>query len=322
MNHSIHYNFDHFFDRFEKCHQPGSSSYMLQSATGTGQISRFNPRSELEIVMSDYKLNHNQEIRLASLTPMIEFGYCYEGSREMSVPGARQAFMPAHWSLQLINASEARLAFDKAEPYRMLGIGMSVGVFHHFMTSIAGVQKVDFTRLLGGKSYRLLQEKPPASASALLHHITAGLRDGTMNNIELEYTVLELLELALNTFFEGKEGRTGLSQETQMRVGEARRIILEQMDNPPSLLQLSRMVGLNDYKLKVAFKKMYGNTIFGYLREKRMEQALKLLQAGKFNVMEVSCAVGYSNPSHFAETFCKKFGINPSALLRENALRG
>lgn len=142
-----------------------------------------------------------------------------------------------------------------------------------------------------------------------------------MNNIELEYTVLELLELALRTFLEGKEERIGISQETQLRVGEARRIILEQMDNPPSLLQLSRMVGLNDYKLKVGFKEMYGNTIFGYLREKRMEQALKLLQAGKSNVIEVSCAVGYSNPSHFAEAFRKKFGVNPSALLRENSSR-
>lgn len=98
-----------------------------------------------------------------------------------------------------------------------------------------------------------------------------------MNHIELEYTVLELLELALRTLIEGKEERTGLSRETQLRVGEARRIILE--------------------------------------------QALKLLQAGKSNVIEVSYAVGYSNPSHFAERFRKKFGVNPSALLCENSSR-
>ncbi|ETT74504.1 AraC family transcriptional regulator [Paenibacillus sp. FSL R7-277] len=321
MNNSIQYNFNHFFEKFEGGHQAGSSSYMLHPTTGIGQVLRLYPRSELEMVMSDYKLYQNHDIRLDSLAPMVEFGYCYEGSREISVPGARQEFMPANWSLQLINTSEARLELGQAQSFRMLGIGMSVGVFHHFMTSIGGVQKADFNSLLGGKSYRLLQEKPPASASASLHHIAASLRDGTMNNIELEYTVLELLELALRTFLEGKEERIGLSQETQLRVGEARRIILQQMDNPPSLLQLSRMVGLNDYKLKVGFKEMYGNTIFGYLREKRMEQALKLLQAGKSNVIEVSCAVGYSNPSHFAEAFRKKFGVNPSALLRENSSR-
>jgi AraC-like DNA-binding protein len=317
MNTSIQYNFNHFFDKFQAESEAGSSSCVLHPKAGMGKISRFYPRPELEMVMSDYKLHQNQEVQLDSLVPMVELGYCYEGDREMRLPGACHEFKPGNWSLQLINTSEVRLEFGKKRPIQMLGIGMSVTVFHHFMTSIGGVKKADFDSLLGGKSYRLLQEKPEASASAALHHIATSLTDGTMSNIELECTMLELLMLAFRTYLEAKEERPGLSKETQLRIGEARRIMLERMDRPPSLLQLSRMVGLNDYKLKVGFKEMYGNTVFGYLREQRMELALKLLQAGKSNVIEVSCAVGYSNPSHFAETFRKKFGVNPSALLRD-----
>lgn len=117
MNNSIQYNFNHFFEKFEGGHQAGSSSYMLHPTTGIGQVLRLYPRSELEMVMSDYKLYQNHDIRLDSLAPMVEFGYCYEGSREISVPGARQEFMPANWSLQLINTPEARLSWAKHNPF-------------------------------------------------------------------------------------------------------------------------------------------------------------------------------------------------------------
>ncbi|WP_249664415.1 helix-turn-helix transcriptional regulator, partial [Lysinibacillus sp. D4B1_S16] len=74
------------------------------------------------------------------------------------------------------------------------------------------------------------------------------------------------------------------------------------------LMELSRLIGLNDFKLKKGFKEMYGTTVFGYLREKRLEQASLLLQNGTMNVMEVANAVGCSNPSHFAEVRKEKYG--------------
>lgn len=57
-------------------------------------------------------------------------------------------------------------------------------------------------------------------------------------------------------------------------------ILLERMAEPPSLLELSRLIGLNDYKLKTGFKEMYGTTVFGYLREQRLEKAYRLLMEG------------------------------------------
>ncbi|MNI51276.1 Regulatory protein PchR [compost metagenome] len=86
------------------------------------------------------------------------------------------------------------------------------------------------------------------------------------------------------------------------------------MEDPPSLLELSRLVGLNDYKLKIGFKNEYGNTVFGYLREKRMEHALYLLQKGDISVSRAASLVGYANFSHFAEVFRKYYGFNPSEI--------
>lgn len=109
-----------------------------------------------------------------------------------------------------------------------------------------------------------------------------------------------------------------LSKNEMQKIRQARELILEGMADPPTLIELSRMIGLNDYKLKVGFKGMYGTTVFGYLREKRLEKALQLLQQGNMNVYETLLAVGYSNPSHFAQAFRGKYGVLPGSLVRRS----
>ncbi|SHE13431.1 Adenosine deaminase [Chlamydia abortus] len=71
--------------------------------------------------------------------------------------------------------------------------------------------------------------------------------------------------------------------------------MLERMANPPSLLELSRMIGINDNKLKIGFKELYGTTVFGYLREKRLEKALNLIRSysKKYNMRNFSSLIVY-----------------------------
>jgi AraC-like DNA-binding protein len=104
----------------------------------------------------------------------------------------------------------------------------------------------------------------------------------------------------------------------KQKIQQARDIMLERMMNPPSLVELSRTIGLNDNKLKIGFKELYGTTVFGYLREKRLEKAFLLLQQGDLNVNETSLTVGYSNPSYFTEAFRNKYGVNPGNLRRRS----
>jgi AraC-like DNA-binding protein len=86
------------------------------------------------------------------------------------------------------------------------------------------------------------------------------------------------------------------------------------LEEPPSLPELARSVGLNEFKLKVGFRTHFGTSVFGYLRAQRMDQARRLLVRGELSVTEVAARVGYSNPSKFAAAFRKHFGRPPSAL--------
>ncbi len=93
--------------------------------------------------------------------------------------------------------------------------------------------------------------------------------------------------------------------------------LCEQMREDPSyeysLDELCKYSGLNEHKLKSAFKLIYGKTTFGYLRELRMEHAAGLLKEDRLSVIQVANEVGYSNASHFARAFKERHGLLPKA---------
>ncbi len=99
-------------------------------------------------------------------------------------------------------------------------------------------------------------------------------------------------------------------------VHKARDIIISDIKNPPSLTELSRMVGVNKTTLNQCFRKVYGVTAFNFLRTFRLEESKRLLQAGNRSVTEVAFEVGYAQQKTFSKEFKKYFGDTPSAFTR------
>lgn len=87
------------------------------------------------------------------------------------------------------------------------------------------------------------------------------------------------------------------------------------LSDPPTIAMLSRIVGTNEFTLKRAFKETFGVTIFGYVRQRRMERAAAKLHAGQ-SVSETAGDVGYECPRCFADAFRRHFGVLPSEITR------
>ena len=74
-------------------------------------------------------------------------------------------------------------------------------------------------------------------------------------------------------------------------------------------------IGLSLKKLKEGFKQIYGDSVFSFLFDYKMEYARKMLETGQHNVNEVGLKVGYSTSSHFISAFKKKYGTTPKKYL-------
>jgi len=111
-----------------------------------------------------------------------------------------------------------------------------------------------------------------------------------------------------------------IDEENVQKIKKAKDIIIANMAEPPGLEELANKVGLNLKKLKVGFKQIYGDTVYGFLFDYKMEHARNLLDSGSFNVNEVGLRIGYSTSSHFIAAFKKKFGTTPKKYLLEKSL--
>jgi len=95
------------------------------------------------------------------------------------------------------------------------------------------------------------------------------------------------------------------------RIIFARDYMLQHMDMPPTIPELAKIAGINEFKLKKGYKEIFGTTIFGHLAEARLQMAKEALQEGKKSISAIAFDLGYSSVQHFSVSFRKRFGITP-----------
>lgn len=102
------------------------------------------------------------------------------------------------------------------------------------------------------------------------------------------------------------------------KMHNTREIILQELNNPLTLLDIALKVNTNKGTLKKEFKNVFGTTVFGYIKDLKMEKAKSMLLNQKITIGEVSDKIGYKNPQHFSTAFKKKFGVPPSEFLKKH----
>lgn len=147
----------------------------------------------------------------------------------------------------------------------------------------------------------------------LIKEIVYTVQPDYIRRIFLEAKILELLSLQLERLENKQLSPGNFSKEDILKLEEAKTLVEQNLQTPCSLIELARKTGLNDFKLKKGFKELFGNTVFGYLFELRMDSAYQLLKEGK-TVSEVSEMVGYKNAHHFTSAFKKRYHLLPSQI--------
>ncbi len=150
----------------------------------------------------------------------------------------------------------------------------------------------------------------------VIHAILNCQLTGNLRKLFIEAKVIELITLQLQHYRSLTEGQTrhALRKSDQQLMQEVKRFLLAHFCEDHSLKSIALHFGINEFKLKRNFKLEFGQTIFDFIFDLKMDHAYQLLKAGDRLVNEVSREVGYKNPNHFATAFAKRFGVSPSKL--------
>lgn len=137
---------------------------------------------------------------------------------------------------------------------------------------------------------------------------------GPMAALYLETKAMELIVLKLaQTICEVNPENKSLKLDRHEidRLWHAREILCSDLENPPTLSELAHTVGTNHCRLNAGFRKLYGTTVFDYLRQKRLIEARRMIQEEGANVTEAALNVGYNSISSFSKAFNQHFGQPP-----------
>jgi len=247
----------------------------------------------------------------------IQFHFCQKGagSFEFNEGTYQLPLMPKTVNL-LYNPSKPLPINLKLSNYSsVVSLVISIKKFHGLFSEDA-----DHIHFLSPenntKKYYDTRNITPAMSVVLSQILEAKIHE-SIKPLYFKGKVYELLSLFFN-----KNEDTDVEQcpflvdeENVRKIRKAKEIILNQMTEPPTLQGLASEIGLNVKKLKEGFKQIYGDTVFGYLLDFKMNEARSMLDTKQYNINEISIKLGYSTSSHFISAFKKKFGTTPKKYL-------
>ena len=103
-----------------------------------------------------------------------------------------------------------------------------------------------------------------------------------------------------------------LSAAAFKRVRIVTNYLNENIAETPSLADLAKLAGINQTTLTDEFKLSEGETIFAWLRNKRLEAARAILRSEDASVTDTSFRVGYASTTSFTTAYRRRFGYPPS----------
>ncbi|RRJ88057.1 helix-turn-helix domain-containing protein [Flavobacterium macacae] len=90
------------------------------------------------------------------------------------------------------------------------------------------------------------------------------------------------------------------------------------LENPlPNVQELSKMFGVNDFRLKDSFRHFFGTSIYQCYNEQRLKKAHDLIANTELPLKSIPYSCGFNDYGVFSKAFKKKYQYSPSELFRK-----
>lgn len=223
------------------------------------------------------------------------------------------------WNGELYTGHKCNSLYPKNQHIQLHNINFDKKLFHELIQNndnfkqIKQIYKSDYIDVNFNNHVNIYQKN-------LLNDLvqTSNLNSGKLQELHLESKLLDLVYTSINLIEPFNELQNiHLNSKDIECLHKAKLLLIENMNNPFSLHELAHKSAINEFKLKKGFKQLFGNTVFGFLQEYRLEEAKKLLETNDININEASLIVGYKSVSHFSKIFKEYYGITPIEIRKE-----
>ena len=271
-------------------------------------------------ILSDFSIsfNHHEEL--------MRFGTVYSGKTEFEIKdNPVSSFTPSSFFV-IEKDIKGRQVWKKGQHFH----GAEITIYKKYFDDI--INKIspdifDFDSIVNNYTYRYL----PLEIVSIIQKLRSIGESNMLTPLYLESKIMECISIIYdeissspqNAFTNqinygeikiGKNRHINLSFSDVQALQKAYDILTKEALNPPTIKSLSKMVFLNEQKLKAGFSAKYHMSISEYTNSIRMAMAENLLSTTELSVEEISKKVGYNYSANFVKMFKKVHGKTPLAF--------
>ncbi|MFT6065821.1 MAG: AraC-like DNA-binding protein [Paraglaciecola sp.] len=287
--------------------------FLMFKNVGKSSFEEINLEKGFYVLHFQNESNKVQNFEREINSTFIQIHFCLRGSSKFLFNNNSYSFdVLDNRSILLYNPQRTLpINLDIQPKTTLISLLISIEKFHSLFSKESGYIPFLSDKNSNRKYYDDAEIKP--TVSIVLQQIINSSINSAIRELYVKGKVYELLSL----HFQKDETAAGeycpflVDEQNVLKIRKAKEIIIANMAEPPSLQELANEIGLNIKKLKEGFKQIYGDTVFSFLFDYKMEHSRRLLETNQYNVNEVGLQVGYSTASHFIAAFKKKFGTTP-----------
>ncbi|MBD2753027.1 helix-turn-helix transcriptional regulator [Spirosoma sp. BT704] len=280
--------------------------------------------TDTQITTGDFLMAHcdfqlTQPIQLIKEveTDIIQLDFALQGDSQVHMGGrpTQHSFSSGQHNISYMPKSKSTYAYPASEQdYSVIIIPREV--YFHLLPPGCELHRQFAARVRQHKAGFITPKNLPITPAMawLLQDMRTTQRTGCLKRLFLESRIIELLMLQLEQIQGNQLINQPLKKANSVKITEARELLDARYTDPPTIVELAKLIGLNEFNLKRNFKEQVGTTILGYITKKRMEEAKRWLLEGDKSISEISYWVGYKNPAHFTVAFKQFYGLLPSAM--------
>lgn len=300
--------------------------YRNESRSELGYFIKYSRDAYYDFGIGDYTIPADFSLDFDHSEEIIRFGTVYVGETKFKIENNPvSSFTPSSFFVAE-RGIKGRQSWRKGQHFH----GAEITIYRKYFDDVikpAFPNTIDFENFIQNYTYRYL----PLEIASIIQNLRSLAQVDALTPLYLESKILESIALLSkevhsspeNVFTNqlnygeitiGKNRRIKLTASDVNAIEHAYDILTKEACNPPTIKSLSKMVFLNEQKLKAGFSKYYHMSIGEYTTFIRMSIAENLLSTTDLSIDEIASKVGYNYSGNFSKMFKKFHGITPLAF--------
>ena len=311
---------------FKPYKTPNYTVYKNEVKPELGYFIKYTREGYYDFGIGDYTIPTDFSISFEHSEEIMRFGTVYTGETSFEIEdNPISSFSPSSFFV-VEKTIQGKQFWKKGQHFH----GAEITIHKRYFDEIIKpnfTNTIDFNNFISNYTYRYL----PLEISKIIQGLRSMSEVDKLTSLYLESKILESIALLSNELNSSPENVfTNQLNYGEIKIGKNRYITLTASDahaiqkahdiltkeacNPPTIKALSKMVFLNEQKLKAGFSAKYHMSISQYTNSIRMTLAENLLSTTELGIDEISKQLGYNYSGNFIKMFKKTHGKTPLAF--------